>query len=382
MHDVVIVGAGPVGATLALALAESDLDVVALDARAPGEAPRGDRSLALSHGARLLFERLGVWSALNATRGAVTAITAIDVSQAGGFGTLRMDAREHDLPALGYVVSYLALQRALDAALAHTRVAVRYGARARRVGGSPLSATVTLEDPAAAPLEARLAVAADGAGGLVDGIARERRDYGQVAVVAKLWLDRPHGGIAYERFTAQGPVALLPQQDHYGLVWTQTPHDAERSLALPDAQFLAQLARHFGSRVGGYTRVADRRMFPLALELAKPVVATRVAAVGNAAQALHPIAGQGFNLGLRDAWELAQVLIHAKREAIGTRAMLERYARGRSVDRRVGVAFTNGLVNVFGGAALRWPRGVGLAMLDALPPLKRAFTRAMLYGWR
>jgi len=382
MHDVVIVGAGPVGATLALALAESDLDVVALDARAPGEAPRGDRSLALSHGARLLFERLGVWSALNATRGAVTAITAIDVSQAGGFGTLRMDAREHDLPALGYVVSYLALQGALDAALARTRVAVRYGARARRVGGSPLSATVTLEDPAAAPLEARLAVAADGAGGLVDGIARERRDYGQVAVVAKLWLDRPHGGVAYERFTAQGPVALLPQQDHYGLVWTQTPHDAERSLALPDAQFLAQLARHFGSRVGGYTRVADRRMFPLALELAKPVVATRVAAVGNAAQALHPIAGQGFNLGLRDAWELAQVLIHAKREAIGTRAMLERYARGRSVDRRVGVAFTNGLVNVFGGAALRWPRGVGLAMLDALPPLKRAFTRAMLYGWR
>jgi len=382
MHDVVIVGAGPVGATLALALAESDLDVVALDARAPGEAPRGDRSLALSHGARLLFERLGVWSALNATRGAVTAITAIDVSQAGGFGTLRMDAREHDLPALGYVVSYLALQGALDAALARTRVAVRYGARARRVGGSPLSATVTLEDPAAAPLEARLAVAADGAGGLVDGIARERRDYGQVAVVAKLWLDRPHGGVAFERFTAQGPVALLPQQDHYGLVWTQTPHDAERSLALPDAQFLAQLARHFGSRVGGYTRVADRRMFPLALELAKPVVATRVAAVGNAAQALHPIAGQGFNLGLRDAWELAQVLIHAKREAIGTRAMLERYARGRSVDRRVGVAFTNGLVNVFGGAALRWPRGVGLAMLDALPPLKRAFTRAMLYGWR
>jgi len=382
MHDVVIVGAGPVGATLALALAESDLDVVALDARAPGEAPRGDRSLALSHGARLLFERLGVWSALNATRGAVTAITAIDVSQAGGFGTLRMDAREHDLPALGYVVSYLALQGALDAALARTRVAVRYGARARRVGGSPLSATVTLEDPAAAPLEARLAVAADGAGGLVDGIARERRDYGQVAVVAKLWLDRPHGGVAYERFTAQGPVALLPQQDHYGLVWTQTPHDAERSLALPDAQFLAELARHFGSRVGGYTRVADRRMFPLALELAKPVVATRVAAVGNAAQALHPIAGQGFNLGLRDAWELAQVLIHAKREAIGTRAMLERYARGRSVDRRVGVAFTNGLVNVFGGAALRWPRGVGLAMLDALPPLKRAFTRAMLYGWR
>jgi len=382
MHDVVIVGAGPVGATLALALAESDLDIVALDARASGEAPRGDRSLALSHGARLLFERLGIWGVLEATRGAVTAITAIDVSQAGGFGTLRMDAREHHLPALGYVVSYVALQRALDAALARTRVAVRYGARARCIVGSPPSATVTLEDAAAAPLEARLAVAADGAGGLVDGIARERRDYGQVAVVAKLWLDRPHGGVAYERFTAQGPVALLPEQDHYALVWTQTPQDAERSLALPDARFLAELARHFGPRVGGYTRVADRRMFPLALELAKPVVATRVAVIGNAAQALHPVAGQGFNLGLRDAWELARVLILAEREAIGTRTMLERYARARSVDRGVGVAFTNGLVHLFGGAALRWPRGVGLAVLDALPPLKRAFTRAMLYGWR
>src|SRR5438105_7185628 len=142
MHDVVVVGAGPVGATFALALAGSDLDVLALDARAPGETPRGDRSLALSHGARLLFERLHVWGALAATPGAVTPITAIDVSQAGGFGTMRIDAREHDLPALGYVVSYRALQAALDAALARTRTAVRYGARAQRVAGSPLAAPV------------------------------------------------------------------------------------------------------------------------------------------------------------------------------------------------------------------------------------------------
>jgi 2-octaprenyl-6-methoxyphenol hydroxylase len=382
MHDVIVVGAGPVGATFALALADSDLDVVALDARAPGETPRGDRSLALSHGARLLFERLRIWSALSA--GAVTPITAIDISQARGFGTMRIDAREHDLPALGYVVSYRALQAALDAALARARVAVRFDARAQRVSGTPLCATVALDraNGEAATLTARLAVAADGAGGLVEGIARERRDYGQVAVVAKLWLDHPHGGVAYERFTSEGPVALLPEHDRYGLVWTQTPQDAERSLALPDAQFLAELARHFGARVGGYLRVAERRTFPLALELAQPVVATRVAAIGNAAQALHPIAGQGFNLGLRDAWELAQVVLHAERDAIGTREMLERYARGRSGDRRAGVAFTNGLVHLFGGNALAWPRGVGLAMLDALPPLKRAFTRAMLFGWR
>jgi 2-octaprenyl-6-methoxyphenol hydroxylase len=226
-----------------------------------------------------------------------------------------------------------------------------------------------------------LAVAADGAGERVEGITRERHDYGQVAVVAKLWMDRPHAGVAYERFTPAGPVALLPEQDHYGLVWTQTPAQAQATLALTDDAFIAALRHHFGTRVSGYARVAERRSFPLVLERAHPPVASRVAAIGNAAQALHPIAGQGFNLGLRDAFELAQIVMRTPRESIGTRAMLESYARGRSLDRRAGIAFTHGLVRLFDGVAMRWPRGVGLTLLDALPPVKRAFTRAMLYGW-
>ncbi|HEY1327306.1 MAG TPA: FAD-dependent monooxygenase [Casimicrobiaceae bacterium] len=378
MHDVVIVGAGPVGATLALALAQTDLDVVALDARAPGETPRGDRSLALSHGARLVFERLGVWSALPAS--SLTPISAIDISQAGGFGTMRIDAREHDLPALGYVVSYRALQAALDAALARTQVAVRFGARVAHVGATAAYAAISLEDTTDA-LTARLAVAADGAGQRIDGIARERRDYGQVAVVAKLWTERPHGGIAYERFTPAGPIALLPEPGRYGLVWTRTPEQAQQALALSEEAFIESLRRHFGTRVSGYARVADRRSFPLVLERARPPVALRVVAIGNAAQALHPIAGQGFNLGLRDAYELAQSLIGSRRDDIGSRAMLDAYARRRSVDRRTGIAFTDALVRLFSGDALRWPRGLGLTLLDTMPPLKRAFTRAMLYGW-
>jgi 2-octaprenyl-6-methoxyphenol hydroxylase len=379
LHDVVVVGAGPVGATFALALADAELDVLALDARAPGESLRTDRSLALSHGARLILERIGTWCTLAAQPDAVTPITAIDISQAGGFGTMRIDAAEQDLPALGYVVSYRALQAALDAALAARGIAVRHGARVTRVRSGPGHARVAVEGEDD-PLRARLAVVADGAGGAVDGIERERRDYGQVALVAKVWIDPPHRGIAYERFTDTGPVALLPEGDHHALVWTQSPQAVQRTLALADADFLDALAAHFGPRVRGYTRVAERRSFPLVLERARPPVAANVAAIGNAAQALHPIAGQGFNLGLRDAYELARAVRHAK-ATLGDRAMLLRYARSRARDRFAGVAFTDGLVQVFGGAGLRWPRGVGLALLDATPPIKRAFTRAMMFGW-
>ncbi len=130
-------------------------------------------------------------------------------------------------------------------------------------------------------------------------------------------MERPHGGVAFERFTSEGPIALLPEGDHYGLVWSMTPAKAEAMLAKSDAAFLAALAQHFGERVGGFARVNDRRSFPLRLEFARPTVAARSVVIGNAAQALHPIAGQGFNLGLRDAYEMGQAIIRAPREALG-----------------------------------------------------------------
>lgn len=386
MHDVAIVGAGPVGATLALALRDTDLDVVVVDARPAGEIARADRSLALSHGARLIFERLGVWTPLAAMPGAVTPIVTIDVSQARGFGAVRLDAAECGLPALGYVASYRALQRALDAALEAARVDSRFGAAARAVTAAPDAATIALDTSAGsgAAVSARLAVVADGAASAIPGISRQRHDYGQVAVVGAISLDRPHQGVAYERFTSEGPVALLPEGDHYGLVWTQRPEEAARTQKLTDAAFLAALATHFGSRVRGFSKVGERRAFPLTLEFARRTTAPRVAVIGNAAQALHPIAGQGFNLGLRDAIRLAAVIIDTPREALGGTAMLERYRRDRSRDRRVGIALTHGLVKLFGNDLpwLRIPRGVGLMMLDATPLAKRGFARAMLFGMR
>ena len=211
---------------------------------------------------------------------------------------------------------------------------------------------------------------------------RRRHDYGQVAVVAKVWREDPHEGVAYERFTPEGPLALLPQGDHFGLVWTATPARAEALQALPDGAFLAQLEARFGPRVRGFVRVESRRAFPLVLEFASATVGTRCVVLGNAAQTLHPVAGQGFNVGLRDAFELAQAIVDAPREALGDASMLTRHARGRWTDRWAGIAFTHGLVNLFGNdvAFARVPRGLALTLLDALPPAKRAFTRAMLFG--
>jgi len=387
-RDVAIAGAGPVGATLALALASTNLDVVVADARTAGEAMRGDRTLALSHGARLIFERLGIWTPLAATRGAITPIVAIDVSQARGFGAVRLTAAEQALPALGYVVSYRALQAVLDDAMQRAGVDVRFGAKVRRVSGSRDAALLHIgeahDDAHDSVLEARMAVVADGAASCVPGIARRRHDYGQVAIVANIALDHDHRGIAYERFTPDGPVALLPQREHYALVWTRKPADAPHLLALAEPAFLAALAAHFGSRVRGFTHATERRAFPLALEVARDITAPRTAVIGNAAQALHPIAAQGFNLGLRDAWELARLIVDAPRDALGSAAMLERYRRLRERDRRAGIAFTHGLVQLFGNDRpwLRVPRGVGMMLLDTVPFAKRAFGRVMLFGMR
>lgn len=382
MHDLVIVGAGPVGATLALTLRESGFDVVLLDARPAGDTLRGDRTLALSHGSRLVLERVGVWPRLAEAGGAVTPITTIEISQAGHFGRTVLRADEQGLPALGYVVRYRDLQAALDAGLEEARLPVRHGITAREVGATATFASVSVDD--GDPVLARLAVVADGTGAGVTGVVRRRHAYDQSAVIAQLDLAEAHHGVAVERFTPQGPVALLPEGERYGLVWTSTPADAQAVAALDDADFLARLAARMGGARRCFVAVHARRVFPLALEVASTTVAMRRVVIGNAAQALHPIAGQGFNLGLRDAYELGARLRSTPREAIGDRATLAAYASQRRGDRWGAIGFTHGLLELFGNdrAYLAWPRGAALALLDVLPPVKRAFTRTMLHGLR
>jgi 2-octaprenyl-6-methoxyphenol hydroxylase len=380
-HDLIIAGGGPVGSALALALA-GHVRVALYEARTEPGATNDERTLAISYGSRLILERLGVWNALPAP----TPITAIHVSQQGGYGRSLLTAEECDVPALGYVLRYAGLQRALADAISQRRdIAVIGGAAVEQIGteGDHVVAQVRRGDETL-ETRARLLVLADGGIRLAEqaGATIRTRDYGQVALVANVRASAAHGGLAYERFCQGGPVALLPFEDRHALIWTATPGEAARLASLPQAAFLAELQAYFGDRAGRFVAVSERSCFPLSLRYALDPVLERVALLGNAAQALHPIAGQGFNLGLRDAWDLADTLRRESRDDPGAPQVLERYRSMRALDRRTGIAFTDSLVRLFSNdvAALRWLRGGGLALLDVLPAARRLFVRRMIFG--
>jgi 2-octaprenyl-6-methoxyphenol hydroxylase len=383
MHDLLIVGGGPVGATLALALRDSGFTYRVLDARTSGGLGAGDRTLALAHNARLIFERIGVWERL----ASVTPINTVDISQKGGYGITQLTAREAGVPALGYVVRYGELQAALDDTLVHAGIAVDFGCKVESIRTTPDRAIVTARNRSADAAEehaARLVVVADGSGEALPDIHRRKIDYRQHAVTGLVTSAAMQPGVAFERFTSDGPVALLPFESGYALVWTATPACAATLLAMDDAEFLLALHEHFGDRVGLFTSVALRNSFPLSLQFASQVTGQRSVVLGNAAQALHPIAGQGFNLGLRDVWALAQLLIDSSRDEIGSAQQLAAYAKTRRVDRWAGMGMTHGLVRAFASdhPLLEATRGLGLTLLDSIPLLKRAFARTMLNGLR
>ena len=382
--DVIVIGGGPVGAVLALALnqgAGERLRVTVLEAQADST-PRADsRTLALSHGSRLILERVGVWQQMEA----ITPITRIHISQRGSFGRALLRAEDAGLPALGYVIFFAELQQALQSALHQSGVHYLTGAPVSAVTPDALAAGVRFTHHGVErKMTAALAVLADGGRSLqnIPGITRESRDYHQSAVVCQVSSAVPHQNLAYERFTAEGPAALLPSGADYALVWTSTPQRIEALLALSDAEFLTQLHAHFGDRQGAFLTVGRRNSFPLGLQQSKPVTGARLVLIGNAAQMLHPVAGQGFNMGLRDAWELAQTTLACSPERIGDTAMLREYAKGRRLDTQGGVFFTDLLVRGFSNniPGLRPLRGLSLSLLDALPPLKSFVAQRMIFG--
>lgn len=377
MKPVLIVGAGPVGAVCALALQQQGVAAQVLEAQ-PGDARADTRTLALSHGSRLILERLGAWARLDDA----TPITRIHVSQRGALGVARLSAEEVNVPALGYVLPYASLAVALKRALADAGIAVDYGVAVTRTESGSEMASLHAADGRvhAAPL----VVVADGGRGDTAPVPRFERDYDQTAVVCEVQTELPHASQAFERFTPEGPAALLPKDDRYALVWTASRDDAERIAALPDDAFLAALYRHFGGRRGLFLQASPRKTFPLKLAWTGSEAAARVVRIGNAAQTLHPVAGQGFNIGLRDAWELASLCGDTPANGIGDAAMLAAYARGRRLDVLGGVGFTDFLVRVFSNdsAPLRHARGLGLLALEALPPLKAFVARRMMFGAR
>ncbi len=375
--DVLVVGAGPVGAVCALAFAQQGVPVRVLEAQ-PENARADTRTLALAHGSRLILDRLGVWGRLND----VTPITRIHISQRGALGVTRLAADELNVPALGYVLPYAELTAALKQALREAGIAVEYGVAVERIESGADTATLHTAD--GRTLAAPLVAVADGGRGEDAPPPRFERDYDQMAVVCDVTTELPHANQAFERFTPEGPAALLPKGDRYALVWTGRIADAQRIAALPDAEFLAALQRHFGGRQGQFLDASPRKTFPLRLAWTGSGAGNRVVRIGNAAQTLHPVAGQGFNIGLRDAWELASLAGDTPREALGSAAMLAAYARGRRADVLGGLGFTDFLVRTFSNdiGLLRHARGLGLLALEALPPLKTFVARRMMFGAR
>jgi 2-octaprenyl-6-methoxyphenol hydroxylase len=380
---VVIAGGGLVGSLVAFLFAQQrpDVAVKVVEPQADGPVP-DKRTIALAAATVDLLRAQGIWQELSANGATqAQAIEHIHVSDRGYLGATRLHAEQEGVAALGYVIPAAALNRALyDRLQQLPNVEWLAGSQVIGLQQQQQHCTVTLQTPTGEQeLNAQLVVGADGQRSFVReqlGIGVQETDYGQVGIIANIDLDRPLDGWAYERFTETGPLALLPlPKQQASLVWSVAEDQADAVLALPDDEFLAQLQRAFGYRAGRFTGVGQRLQFPLRLHLAERSVAHRAVLIGNASHTLHPIAGQGFNLGVRDAICLSEQL--AKAEDFGSYATLAAYWREREDDYKNIIGLTDMLVRGFSNH--HWPltklRNLALLGLDALPPLRQAFAR-------
>lgn len=376
-YDVAICGAGPVGLALAALLARRGVPgarIALIDGKSLGQAITDPRSIALAWGSRLLLEELGAWPL------PATAIHQIHVSRRARLGRSLMDRAEHKLAALGYVARYGDVVDALARACERAGVTVIRPARVEAADERHDGVALTLDD--GRTLQAAVAVQAEGG---VFGQQQDRalrRNYRQTAVIARVAVSSPVAHRAFERFTEEGPLALLPQDGddalQYALVWCVAPERAQALLGLDDARFMEQLGEAFGSRLGRFTRVSPRVAYPLGLN-ADARSTARTVAVGNAAQTLHPVAGQGLNLGLRDAAVLARTLAL---EGAGPRA-LARFVDERRHDRRLTISLTDAMARIFTDTGpLQSLFGLSLAVLDTVKPARMLLAELMMFGHR
>ena len=390
-YDVVIAGGGMIGTCLALALAPLGLRIAVCEAvarDAPVQPSFDDRSTALSRSTQRMLEALGLWPEVVA---ASTSIRHIHVSDHGRFGFSHIDADQQGVEALGYVVINRVLGAVLQRALRDVEsVDVLCPACIVDVDLRVDSAGVVIETPNAErhALACRLVVAADGANSAVRsmmGISASRVSYGPRAVIGNLIPERSLDDRAYERFTEHGPLVLLPLAgNRAAFVWTVAEDDAERVLSLENDAFVGELQSAFGYRLGELSNVGKRAAYPLVLSKASRLTSTRSVLVGNSAHGLHPVAAQGFNLGMRDVAALCDCIADARRDDdeadIGNAALLQRYADWRLRDQTKLVRITDGLVRLFGSSRrpVRILRDVGMLAFDVVPGVRDLFARHMM----
>jgi 2-octaprenyl-6-methoxyphenol hydroxylase len=386
--DLIVVGGGMVGASLARSLSSTGLRVAVVEAWALDSSQQpsyDDRAIALSYGSRLILEAIGVWPQL---QDAAEPIRHIHVSDRGHFGFTRIHARDHDVEALGYVATGHALGSTLLEGLQQVPgVELFCPARLESFDVSDDRVRVYLScDGERIALEASLLVAADGARSMVReslGIEVSEWEYGQTALISNLTPDSEPNGTAYERFTDAGPMAMLPlTEGRYGMVWTLADENVDEVMALDDAAFIERVQGRFGYRLGRFVKAGRRSCYPLKLLQSKEHVRPRVAIIGNAAHAVHPITGQGFNLGARDVAVLADVISSANHEGrdIGSLEVLQGYADWRHRDQKAVALMTDGLVRLFTNPLLpvKAARNLGMIALDLAPAAKDLLTRQFM----
>ena len=380
--DVLIVGAGMVGTSLALALQNTTLKIGIIEAHsinADSQPSFDDRGIALSYGSQRIFETLGLWPALQAY---ATPIHNIHISDRGHFGVTRLSAQAANVPALGQVLTAKQLGQQLNIALQQAdTITLLSPLTVTSLETSPDNVTVSLSNHQ--KLNCKLLVAADGQHSTIRELLKLgswQRDYQQTAVTANISTERPHQNLAFERFTDTGPLALLPMSDNRSsLVWTVKSGEEQHLLALSDQEFLQALQQRFGFRLGHFTKVGKRSSYALGLMQTNNAIEPRVLLIGNAAHSLHPIAGQGFNLGLRDAAVLAEI-ISQHSDDCGQPRSLEAYKAWQLPAQDNIVKATDRLVKIFSNAnpILGHGRSAALAMLDILPPVKQKLSLASM----
>jgi len=373
--DIAICGAGPVGLALALLLVKRCMPagrIALIDAKPLDLACKDPRSLALSYGSKQILEEIGIWPV------SADPIHQIHVSRRGHFGRTFIDRDEIGVPALGYVTRYGALVAAMSARAEQSGVTVLRPAHVTSSAEYQDHVELRFADDTIRIVN--LMVQAEG-GVFSDQAAKSvRRDYGQTGIISHVIASAPIAHRAFERFTDEGPLALLPQDDGYALVWCVRPATASQLQSLPDKEFLAELEHAFGSRLGHFVSATPRVTYPLGLN-AHAAFSARTVAVGNAAQTLHPVAGQGLNLGLRDVAVLSRLLAKS-----ATPDMLRRFAQNRESDRNVTIRLTDTMARIFASAPDGAPSqsllGLSLALLDVLPPARQLLAEQMMFGFR
>lgn len=382
-YDVLIIGGGLAGNCLALALQNSDLKVAIIETHTREQlhlSPAGDRALALANGSVQMLDALGIWQYAQAQ---ATPIKQIHVSDQGHFGKTRLSAKKEAVDALGYVITARELESVVAKLVEQTDIVQICPARVIGIASDAQFAHVSLKQhDTSLNLSAKLVVGADGGQSTIRkllDIEQSITEYHQTAIVTTIKTEVAHDNTAFERFTSAGPLALLPIQQDYAVVWTRSTEEAEQLMMGSEEDFIASLQACFGYKLGQFSLTAPRRSFPLNLIRAQSMVSGRAVIIGNAVHQLHPVAGQGFNLGLRDVVQLAEIILETAQIGadIGAHSVLERYADQRKKDHDTVINFTDSVVKLFSNEwlSLAAARNTGLALLDSIPGAKKHLAR-------